>query len=234
MGISILELVLRLLREENFSADLAYAGRQWPMITEPVAAVHIAKVDRAELTVTVAVDILSPAALGGTCCEMAALRATEALHGAGAECIQNGCKYDGQAQAYAVNIQATFTGVTGEEDCTMGPGFRVYVDEVPMPFTVSFQSEQTARSQAYLETGMDPTASTGSWAWEFRLEEQIPGGSSESEQPEGTFQLRLERDGVSETYSECSWTSVHREFTRQGLRRIRKGVSVVRQVSVSE
>ena len=68
MGISILELVLRRLREENFIADVAFPGQKYPMIKEPVAAVHIEKVDRANLTVTVEVTILCPAETGGTRC----------------------------------------------------------------------------------------------------------------------------------------------------------------------
>ena len=95
MGISILELVLRRLREENFQADVAYPGQKYPLITQPVAAVHIEKVDRANLTVTVEVNIICPAALGGTTCETEALRATEVLRWAGAVCVQNGCVFDG-------------------------------------------------------------------------------------------------------------------------------------------
>ena len=53
MGISILELVLRRLREAKFTADVAFPGQKFPQITKPVAAVHIEKVDRANMTVTV-------------------------------------------------------------------------------------------------------------------------------------------------------------------------------------
>ena len=70
MGISILELVLRRLREENFIADVAFPGQKYPVITEPVAAVHIEKVDRANLTVTVEVNIICPAESGGAYCEV--------------------------------------------------------------------------------------------------------------------------------------------------------------------
>ena len=45
MGISILELVLRRLREAKFTADVAFPGQKFPQITKPVAAVHIEKVD---------------------------------------------------------------------------------------------------------------------------------------------------------------------------------------------
>ena len=66
MGISILELVLRRLREAKFTADVAFPGQKFPQITKPVAAVHIEKVDRANMAVTVEVNIICPAAIGNT------------------------------------------------------------------------------------------------------------------------------------------------------------------------
>ena len=231
MGISILELVLRRLREENFLADVAFPGQKYPNITEPVAAVHIEKVDRSNLSVTVEVSIICPAALGGTFCEVEALRATEVLRWAGATCIQNGCEYDGLAQVYVVSILATFTCITEADDCVMGPGFRVYVKENSVPFAVSFQAEQVVDIAAQYEMGEDAPIGirNGSWVWKIRLEELIPAGNMEARDPEGGFELRVESDTVTETYYRCYWTSVRREFTRQGLRRIRTGISMRRQ-----
>ena len=231
MGISILELVLRRLREENFIADVAFPGQKYPTIKEPVAAVHIEKVDRANLTVTVEVTIICPAEAGGAYCEVEALRATEVLRWAGATCIQNGCQYDGLAQVYLVNILATFTCITEPNDCVMGPGFRIYVKEKLIPFAVSFESEQVADVEAQYVMGEDDPIGirNGSRLWKIRLEELIPAGNMEVKDPEEIFQLRLESDTVTETYYNCSWTSVRREFTRQGLRRIRTGISMLRQ-----
>ena len=123
MGYSILELVLRRLREDGFTADIAYPGQKFPLISDTVAAVHIEKVDRANLEVTVEINIICPASMGGTACEVQALRATEVLRWAGAVCVQNGCTYDGVAQVYVVSVLATFTGVTEADDCTVWPGF---------------------------------------------------------------------------------------------------------------
>lgn len=231
MGISILELVLRRLREENFLADVAFPGQKYPAITEPVAAVHIEKVDRANLTVTVEVSIICPASLGGVYCEVEALRATEVLRWAGATCIQNGCEYDGLAQVYVVSVLATFTCVTEAEDCVMGPGFKVYVNDILMPYAVSFQAEQTVDVDAIHEIGEDAPIGIrkGSWVWKLQLEELIPSGSLEADDSGDLFQLRLESDTVTETYYHGRWTSVRREYTRQGLRRIRSGISMLRQ-----
>jgi hypothetical protein len=231
MGISILELVLRRLREENFLADVAFPGQKYPVITEPVAAVHIEKVDRSNLTVTVEVSIICPAELGGAYCEVEALRATEVLRWAGAVCIQNGCEYDGRAQVYVVRVLATFTCITEADDCVMGPGFRVFVGSNLMPFAVSFEAEQVSDIEAQYVMGEDDPIGirNGSRLWKLRLEELIPGGNVEASDPETSFQMRIESDTVTETYYHCRWTSHRREFTRQGLRRIRTGISMERQ-----
>ena len=180
MGYSILELVLRALRQENFNADIAYPGQKYPQITESVLAVHISKVDRANLTVTIEVNVICPAALGGTACEMVALRATEVLRWEGAVCVQNGCTYDGVGQVYVVPILATFTG-------------------------------------------------RGSYLWHIQLEELIPAGSPETDEPPGAFQLKIVTDQKTEIYYSCRWNKIRREFTQKGLRRVRSGIAMLRE-----
>ena len=231
MGISILELVLRRLREENFIADVAFPGQKYPAITEPVATVHIEKVDRANLSVTVEVNIICPASLGGVYCEVEALRATEVLRWAGATCVQNGCEYDGMAQVYVVSVLATFTCITGAEDCTLGPGFQVFLNDTQLPYALSFEAEQKKELDARFEIGEDAPIGigNGSWLWSLRLEELIPAGNVESYDTDGVFTLRLESDTVTETYLNCRWNQIRREFTRQGLRRISSGISMLRQ-----
>ena len=231
MGFSILEWVLQRLREANFTADVAYPGQKYPLITDTVAAVHIEKVDRANMAVTVEVSIICPAAMGGTACEVEALRATEALRWAGAVCVQNGCVYDGIAQVYMVSILATFTGITEEDSCTMGPGFEIYINDLYQPFITAFSGEEVRDSQLEFATA-EPEAigiSQGSRHWNITLEEQIPAGSPETVEPAGAFELRVTSKAKTETYYHCRWTSIRREFSQGGLKRIRKGISVLRE-----
>ena len=232
MGISILEMVLRLLRQENFTADIAYPGQKYPVLTEPVAAVHLEKVDRANLTVTVEINIISPAALGGGKCEIEALRATEVLRWSGATCVQNGCSYDGVAQVYVVSIMATFTAVTEEDDCVIGPGFKVHISDIYHPYAISFTATQSANHEAQYEIGeLAPMGlSPGQWGWKLELEELIPAGSPEAEQPAELFTLKLTTDLQTEYYYHCRWTSVKREFGKHGLRRTRVGVAMSKEV----
>lgn len=231
MGLSILELVLQRLREENFTADVAYPGQKFPQISGPVAAVHIEKVDRASLTVTVEVNVICPASMGGTACEVEALRATEILRWAGAVCVQNGCTYDGVSQVYAVAVLATFTCVTEAESCTMGPGFEVFVNEIYQPYAVAFSEEENqAHGAEYVMGEAAPSGiSQGSYLWGITLEEQIPAGSPETAEPAGAFELKVKTAVKTEVYYHCRWVTVRREFTREGLRRVRKGIAMLRE-----
>lgn len=231
MGYSILELVLRRLRQANFTADVAYPGQKFPTITEPVAAVHIEKVERATMTVTVEVNIICPASLGGTTCEVEALRATEILRWSGAVCVQNGCTYDGVSQVYVVAVLATFTGFTEEDDCVIWPGFYAYVNGNRQHFAIAFSEEEETGYQAEYVTGESAPAGIGqgSRLWHIQLEELIPAGSPETVEPDGAFKLEVVSDVKKEIYYHCRWTSIKREYTREGLRRIRKGISMLRE-----
>ena len=232
MGISILEQVLRRLRNAEFQADVAYPGQKFPQITQTVAAVHIEKVDRANMTVTLEVNIISPASLGGTACELEALRATEVLQWDGAVCIQNGCTYDGSAQVYVVAVLATYTCVTEADSCTHGPGFQVYINGSHQPFAVAFSEEAVFDHEAEFEMGeTDPMGiSLGKRLWNITLEERILPGSPEAAEPAGAFELELRRDAGRETYYHCRWQSIRREMDQSGLKRIRKGIAMAKEV----
>lgn len=232
MGISILDLVVRRLREAHFTADAAYPGQKFPPLTGTVAAVHISRVDRAELTVTLEVNILCPAAMGGAQCELEALRATEVLRWLGAQCVQNGCRYDGVAQVYAVQVLATFTAVTGAEDYRIGPGFYVYVSDLRLPFVTGFSAEETLMAENQYAMGEEKPVGIcrGHKGWKLELEELIPPGSEEAPEPAPDFELKVITDVKTEIYAHCDWTSVHRKFTREGLRRIRRGFAPDRRV----
>lgn len=231
MGYSILELVLRRLREDGFTADIAFPGQKYPQIKDTVAAVHIEKVDRANLQVTVEINIICPAAMGGTACEVKALRATEVLRWAGAVCVQNGCTYDGISQVYVVSVLATFTGVTEADNCTVWPGFYCYVDDRIHRFAIAFSAQQENGGEAQYVIGQAEPIGTcvGTMQWEIQLEELIPVGSPEIESPETACEVRILTDQKTEIYTGCRWISERREFSRQGLRRIRKGVALQRE-----
>lgn len=231
MGSMILELVLEKLRAGGFRAELAYPGQRFPAITGPVAAVHIEKVDKAGQTVTAEVNIVSPAALGGTACETAGLQALEILHGAGAVCTQSGCSYLADGQVYTVSVLAEFVCTGSGDGYALGPGFQVYAGGVLQPHAVGVTAEKTAGHEArYAMGSANPVGiSQGSWRWEITLEERIPVGMAETAEPTEPFTLQIVREKKKEVYSGCRWVTVRREFTREGLHRVRKAIAQLRQ-----
>lgn len=227
MGISILEMVVQHLRQKGFPADIAYPGQKYPQITRVVAAVHILTVDRSGRTVTLEVNVLCPGAMGGTQCELEALRATELLRQLGGRCIQKGCRYDGAGQVYVVPIDATFTAMTEAESHVMGPGYHVYIDEQHHPHVVSFAQEQHLVTEPVEELGRSRPAAQvpqQSW-WSLRLEELIPVGAEEQPQPRRGFTLKVVTGSRGEIYTGCLWQSIRREYTALGLRRICQGTA---------
>ena len=233
MGISILERVMRRLRNAEFQVDVAYPGQKFPQITKTVAAVHIQKVDRANMTVTLEVNIISPASLGGTACELEALRATEVLQWDSAVCVQNGCTYDGASQVYVVAVLATYTCVTEADSCTLGPGFYAYINGTAQPFAICFEEEEIREETAEFAMGEESPVgiSRGARLWHITLEELILPGSPETKEPKDVFTLQIERDAGTETFYHCRWTSIRRKMDRSGLRRIRKGIAMDREVT---
>lgn len=227
MGNVILQQVLTALKNGGFAAELAYPGRKMPQIAGPVAAVHMARVDSAALTSTVSVTILSPGELGGAACEAEAMEAMELLLDCGAVCVQEGCVYDRVSQLYAVEIRAAFTGVSQLEEAT----FSVSIDGVRHGYAVGFQSEETRDyTVEYVTTDPMPMANgTGKVQWSLRLEEQIPVGTAEPAEPGPGFSLVVTTGEKTETYTGCQWTSVSREYSSQGLRRLRKGFALKRE-----
>ena len=136
------------------------------------------------------------------------------------------------AQVYVVSILATFTAVTEEDDCVIGPGFKVHLSNIYHPYAISFTATQTADHETQYEIGEPAPAglSAGNWAWKLELEELIPAGSPEAEQPAELFELKLTTDLQTEYYYHCRWTSVKREFSKNGLRKTRVGVAMSKEV----
>lgn len=226
MGESILAQVLDQLRLIHIASEKAYPGRKHSAIDETVAAVHIHRVDTAERTVTLAISILCPATMGGTACEVKAMEATAALQSIGGVCVQSGCEYDGLARAYCVEILATFYGDIQAEDCTLGEGFQVLMDDNILPYAQSFTGEKLVNWENRYCIGEAEVVATipGNVVWKITLEERIPFDYQENIRCDDTFVLRVAHlTGVVETYRGCYWTSVKRQFTSTGIYRLRTG-----------
>lgn len=220
------ETVVNALRQGGFRAETAYPGKKFPHITQPAAAVHLSKADGDSLTVEVL--MVCPAALGGAACENQALQAAKVLRQAGAVCSLSGCRYDGAAQVYVTSLLAVFTETGTEEG---EAGFTVAINRVVRPYALAFTGEEISGCQTEHVIGEAAPAGV-SWGrkhWKIQLEEKIPAGMPEPAEPAGVFEIRVETPLKTEIYTGCGWTSICRERTGEGLRRICKGVAAMRK-----
>lgn len=232
MASGILNQVVEQLTGAGIPAALAYPGSPMPHIAAPVAAVHMQQVDSGSRTSTVEVHILCPGKSGGAACEEAALAAYNALCALGAVCRQEGCAYDRVTGLYSARVTAAFTQVVQDETVPVVlPGFSVELDGVAQTLAVAFSAELDTGAQAVYVTGEAVAVGgcQGKQQWSLRLEEQIPPGTREPAEAGTEFTLTAS-DGVdSWVYTGCRWTSIRREYTSQGLRRVRTGFALSRR-----
>ena len=231
MGALILNKVQDALEIAGFSVNTAFPGQKYPQIREMAAAVHMEKMDGTSQEMTVEVDILCPAAMGGTVCEYQAFQATEALTSVGARCIQNGCVYHASTNTFCVTIHATFSGNTQSEDGTIGLGFQVYINNVLQPHATGFVSNKETDNKVIYTVGttLPEDSTAGPFLHTFQLDELIPIGETSPEDHMDTFTIRVETENTVERFFACRWNSVRQEYTKAGMKRIRKGIARIRE-----
>lgn len=105
----MIQKVLEILRAGGIRADEAYPGSKSPVIGEPVAAVHILKLDDSKGTVVMEAILLCAAVLGGSRCEKEAVAAAALLRAAGGVCQVDGCARDGVTGTYSAAVKAEFS-----------------------------------------------------------------------------------------------------------------------------
>ena len=220
----IIENVLSALKEAGLSAGEAYRGDQMPHVTGPYAAVSLEKLEHAARKATVLVTVLVPMEQGGSLCQSQAVIAGQAMEALGGVCVQEECQFHGYAQAYYIRVLGTFVGGAVMDDWANTSDFTVVLGTQTLSNAVSFQAEQ-----AVDEATGTPLSSA---VWSFRLEEEYGRGEAPLPEPLEPFSMTVKRSTSTETYTECSWTSVQLVNTSTGLRQVRKGVATSRGVIV--
>jgi hypothetical protein len=230
VGITVLRQILQLLLDAGFNADVAYPGQRYPVVTRPMVTVHISEVDSVQYTVTMEVTVHCPASLGGAVCEEEALRVLESLAGAGAECTQKSCQYDGIAKVYSVSILALFRQIVEVGKPVLE--FRVKIGDLVMTRAVAFSAEQKLDHRLVYSMGESAAEiCPGSGVWEITLEEWYLPGMVEGPGNSEPFTLSFDSEIRKETYSGCRWVEQKRQFASDGLHLVRKGIALSREVS---
>lgn len=206
MGNVILDRAVEKLNEAGIRAQRGYGAGAAIHPEDAVAAVNLAGADMRNRTVTALVQILSPAALGCANCEEKALAAGEILRQCGGKCSIDGCSFDGKTGLFCQKITAQFASEIP----------KILVGEVPYEHVLAFTSWRTLDEEV---------TDWSSAKWQFRLEEYIPMGEEESEEPLGSFTLVHVCENGTESYIGCTWTYQRRVWDATGVRQIRLGIA---------
>lgn len=224
MEARIVSTVLEALNEAGIQAEKAYPGEEMAGLTEVRAAVSLEKLDYAARSAVVLVSVLGPVCLGGSACEETAIQVGNVLEALGGDCVQEGCGFNGYADAFFVRVRGTFYGDAVMEGWSAASDFKVTVGSTVLTNAVAFRAEQAVDA----ETG-EPLDSA---VWTFRLEEKFGWGEGVLPSPTDPFTVTINRSNSLEVYKECSWISIQLEDTDTGLRQVRTGVAKTRSFLV--
>ena len=213
MGNPVVETLISALQAGGIRAASAWPGQKMPHLTAPAAAVCLEKADSGGGETTVLVTVYSPGDDGGSACESAAMEAMEVLLESGADCLLEGCRYDGQLHLFYMELHASFAAEAEPEEMP----FTVKLGVAPLECVTAFKSWHLTEN---------PTATPlSSSPFYFRIEEQIVPGCPEQNTPVEPFTITVARKGTVETFTGCYLTTDVREDGVNGVNRVRSGIA---------
>lgn len=122
MSKSIVTITLEALTAAGMRAFEAYPGTTAPVLTDFAVAVSLDGVDTSEKTVTVRLDIMAPASMGGSGCRKAAVKALDVLEQLGAKATLEGCEYSPKSCLLTMAAKGVFRGTEKQS------GFTAYLE----------------------------------------------------------------------------------------------------------
>lgn len=229
MGFELLEELTRLLEEAGIPAGEEYPAGDRVEILSPVAAVGLRELDCANGLVRFSVRILSPRLLGGWCCQQKAALAVQVLHGADMRCTVEEMEFLSGCDCFCVNLIAV-QSVCWDGACwSPGQRWQVLLDGVEEKHVLSFRA---VRSQGRRLVGAfcqsAPIGVTpGAGGWQFELVQS--GGEEDTEETE-SFALTVRAPGTEQRFTGCCWNETEIVLGSEGLKRIRRGFALDREV----
>ena len=223
MGYELLEALVELLNAAGIRAGEEYPAGERVEIAGPVAAVGLRELDSGEGVVRFSVRILSPRNLGGWCCQTHSAKAGQVLCNAGYSCETEEMEYLGGSDCFCISMTASRTAAAAE---TL---WKVFCGEVLQEQVVSFRA---IRNQGRRIVGAfcqsEPIGVTpGSGGWEIEL---IQTAAPEPEEPAEPFVMTVHQGGVVYSYGGCCWNETELFHSSAGLKRIRRGFALSREV----
>ena len=228
MGRECLEWVLGLLQQGGIPAGEAFPGTRRPEPEEAVAAVGLRAVDWEKGLVRITVDLLSPRHLGGWHCQMRAAEVNRLLHGAGFSCETEQMEYLPESDCFRVGILAAAAVEPKGEGWTAAGAMEVSVNDLPLEGVISFRAEQDQgrRLLGSMARGEPVGVTSGTDGWTIELVQRTARESQTAE----PFELTLRRGTRTERFGGCCWNETVLQYDAAGVRMIRRGFALTREV----
>lgn len=228
MGLLTVSEAVEALRGAGLRAARGYPGGVMPQIGALAVAVNVEQAE--ERAITLAATVCCPGAMGGEACEDGAERVAVAWTAVGGTCRRGRCSYDGHSDLFSVQVLGTWA-VEPEPEPVMAA--KVALNGTVLGYVTAVRAEMEAHwVQERGLMGEDPATSLQEQCWTVTLEELLPSRTA-SVEAASPFVLAVAEGGRLERYSNCSWLSVRREDTVNGVYQVRVCQTGTRSVSNS-
>ncbi len=229
MVYGLLEELRTLLEDAGIPAGEEYPAGERVEILSPVAAVGLRELDCANAVARFSVRILSPRMLGGWCCQQKAALAAQTLHRAGMTCSAAEMEYLKGSDCFCVGLTVSRPVYEDAGGWSAGSGWRVLRDDVEEKHVRSFRA---VRNQGRRLLGAfcqsEPVGVTpGAGGWQIEL---VQSGAEEPEEAGEPFTLTVYAGGAGQHYRGCCWNETEIVLGSEGLKRIRRGFALTREV----
>lgn len=229
MGFPEIGQVIYWLKTAGYRVDRGQPGEVMPRLEWPAVAVSLHGTDSAAGTRTVAAVVCTPTGPGGTACEDLADNVAELLTEYGGSCVQEPCRYDNWGNFFYVRVLSTWKTAA----VVPKTGLRITMGINPLSFVTGFSARQVISQETFGAMGEDEPAVilTVPGKWELTLVEEFPYGAEDSGAAPEHGTLTVQRDRISETFTDCVWSELCREDSPTGLKQTRKGLAAGRSVT---
>lgn len=229
MVYGLLEELRELLEQAGIPTGEEYPAGERVEIVSPVAAVGLRELDCANAVARFSVRILSPRILGGWCCQHKAAQAAQALHRAGMGCSADEMDYLKGSDCFCISLSVSQPVFESAEGWSAGSGWRVLRDGIEEKSVLSFRA---VRNQGRRLLGAfcqsEPVRVTpGAGGWQIEL---VQSGAAEPEEGQEPFDLTIHAGGAAQCYLGCCWNETEIVLGGEGLKRIRRGFALKREV----
>ena len=229
MVYGLLEELSALLEAAGISAREEYPAGERVEIVSPVAAVGLRELDCANAVARFSVRILSPRILGGWCCQQKAAQAAQTLHRAGMTCSAEEMDYLSGSDCFCISLAVSRPVYEGAEGWSAGSGWQVLRDGIEEKNVLSFRAvrNQGRRLQGAFCQSEPVRVTPGAGGWQIEL---VQSGAAEPEEGNEPFTLAVYTGDAQQRYLGCCWNETEIVLGSGGLKRIRRGFALKREV----